>query len=91
LTSRATPRFWKALSRLPENIKERARKAFRLLQTDPLDPSLVFKRIHGSTKIYSARVDHGYRAVGRRKGSVVTWVWIGSHAEYDRMTKQLRR
>ena len=26
-----------------------------------------------------------WRALGRRDGNTVTWFWIGSHAEYDRL------
>jgi hypothetical protein len=35
--------------------------------------------------VYSVRIGLGYRALGILEGSVVTWFWIGSHADYDRL------
>jgi hypothetical protein len=31
----------------------------------------------------------GYRAAGLLEDDEVTWFWIGSHAEYDRLLKIL--
>ncbi|HEY3064347.1 MAG TPA: hypothetical protein VGL09_01055 [Methylomirabilota bacterium] len=39
--------------------------------------------------IYSARVSLGYRAVGLMEGDEITWFWIGTHGEYDRLLDQL--
>jgi len=39
--------------------------------------------------IYSVRVGLGYRALGAMAGDTVTWFWIGSHAEYDKLLDQL--
>jgi len=36
--SRATPRFWASYRDLPAEIKEAARKAYRLLREDPRCP-----------------------------------------------------
>jgi hypothetical protein len=33
----------------------------------------------------SARVGLQYRAVGELVGDTITWFWIGSHDEYDRL------
>jgi hypothetical protein len=33
--------------------------------------------------------DISYRAVGARDGGTVIWFWIGSHADYDNLPKQL--
>ena len=38
-----------------------------------------------SEDIYSVRIGLGYRALGLLEGTVVTWFWIGSHADYDRI------
>jgi hypothetical protein len=35
------------------------------------------------------RVTVAYRAVGFLENDEVTWFWIGSHAEYDRLLKRL--
>ncbi len=62
-----------------------ARRAFRRWKADPNHPGLRFKRIHGLDEIYSVRVGIGWRAVGYKEGDVLTWIWIGSHADYDRL------
>jgi len=51
--SRATPRFWAAYRELPPEIRELARKAYRLFRDN------------------------------------LTWFWIGTHAEYDRLLEKL--
>jgi hypothetical protein len=35
------------------------------------------------------RVTKGYRALGLRQGETIVWFWIGSHAEYERLLRQL--
>ena len=33
----------------------------------------------------SVRVSAQYRAVGQRSGDEITWVWIGSHNDFDKL------
>jgi hypothetical protein len=87
--SRATPRFWAAYRELPPEIQRLARKAYRLFRDDPTHPGLQFKKIHDHDPIYSVRVTLGYRAVGLLEDDEITWFWIGSHAEYDRLLSRL--
>jgi hypothetical protein len=54
---------------------------------NPNHPSLGFHRLRGSQNRYSVRIGAHYRAVGVWQGSAMRWVWIGSHAEYDCLTK----
>ncbi len=68
---------------LPANVREQARRAYRLWRSNPSHPGLQFKRIHSTELIFSARVGLGWRALGILEGDTVTWFWIGSHAEYD--------
>jgi hypothetical protein len=89
LTSRTTQRFRKAYAALPEHVQDRARDAYRQFQDDPHHPSLRFKQVHASRPIYSARVGLGYRALAVREGEVYIWFWIGTHAEYDQLVRQL--
>jgi hypothetical protein len=35
------------------------------------------------------RITNDYRAVGRRKGDVILWFFIGSHADYDDLLARL--
>jgi hypothetical protein len=46
---------------------------------------LRFKKVGNQENVYSVRIGLGYRALGILEGSVVTWFWIGSHAEYDQL------
>jgi hypothetical protein len=80
--SRATPRFWAAYRDLPPEVRELARKAYRLFHESARHPSLHFKKVHDRDSIYSVRVNLGYRALGLLEDEV-TWFWIGTHADYD--------
>ena len=89
MTSRATTRFWTAYRELPPEVHDPARKAYALFRDNPHHPSLQFKKIHDRESIYSVRVTLGYRAVGVLKDNGITWFWIGSHSDYDRLLKSL--
>lgn len=84
MRSTATPPFWVAYRVLPLEVRDAARKAYRLFHDNPTHPSLQFKRVHDREPIYSVRVTLGYRALG-----LVTWFWIGGHADYDRLLNRL--
>jgi hypothetical protein len=45
--------------------------------------------VHDTEPIYSVRVTLGYRALGLLEDDGITWFWIGTHAEYDRMLTKL--
>jgi hypothetical protein len=48
---------------------------------------LQFKRIRGD--VYSVRIGLHFRALGKRSAEdEITWFWIGSHAEYDKLLKR---
>jgi hypothetical protein len=83
LKSRITEDFLSCFNKLPQEIKDRARKNYRLWRQNPAHPSLRFKRIHGRDPIYSIRIGRDWRAVGLLEDDVITWFWIGSHADYD--------
>ena len=89
MISKTTERFRKAYARLPEPARRRAREAYRLFRENPAHPSLNFKPVHASRPIYSARVGLGYRALGVLDGDVIVWFWIGTHADYDQLLRNL--
>ncbi len=89
MNSRTTKRFRELFASLPTHVQRHARQAYRFFQGDPTHPGLHFKQVHSVPPTYSARVGIGYRAVGVVDGDTVTWFWIGSHAEYDRLLQQL--
>jgi hypothetical protein len=85
IESRTTHSFRSAFASLPEEVQEQARRSYRLFRADPRHPSLRFKKLDRLEDVYSVRIGLGYRALGVLEGSVVTWFWIGSHADYDRL------
>jgi hypothetical protein len=85
LNSQITDDFRTRFGRLPDAVKAQARKAYRLWRENPSHPSLHFKRIHGFEALYAVRVGLGWRALGLLDGDTISWFWIGSHAEYDRL------
>lgn len=89
MKSRINDDFLKAYRRLPKDIREQARKAYRLFQENPQHPSLNFKSIHPSQPYYSARISLGYRTIGIRVDDTIIWFWIGSHADYDKLISSL--
>ena len=80
---RAPPRFWESLEKLPKSVQDTARRNYNLLKDDPHHPSLQFKKVGD---YWSARVGLSYRALAVEDGGDFTWVWIGTHAEYDQLT-----
>ncbi|MBK7002417.1 MAG: hypothetical protein IPH35_21440 [Rhodoferax sp.] len=74
--------FWACYERLPVEIRGFAKKNFQLLKADHSHPSLQFKKVG---KVWSARVGSNYRAVATQIEGGFLWIWIGSHAEYDKL------
>lgn len=91
MNSKTSERFRLAFGRLPKRTQSRARVAYRLFRQNPSHPSLRFKQVHPSRPIYSVRVGLAYRALGVRDGDEVIWFWIGSHADYDQLLRELAR
>ena len=83
--SRTTRQFRTLLAKLPAEVQEHAKRAYRTFQGNPLHPGLQFKKLEGEEAIYSARIGLGYRAVGAINGNRVIWFWVGNHADFDRM------
>ena len=57
--------------------------AFERRKTDPGHPGLQFKSVKGFSGVYSVRIGSDWRAIGRRRGDTIYWLWVGSHADYD--------
>ncbi len=86
MKSRITERFVRLFAQLPADAQRQTRAAYRLFLQDPRHPGLHFKRVSPTDPhLYSARVGARYRALGTLDGDTVTWFWIGSHDEYDRL------
>ena len=89
MKSRATPRFWAAYREFPTEVREVARKAYRLFRENARHPSLQFKKVHHRDPVYAARVTLGYRALGLLDGDEIACFWIGPHAAYDHLLENL--
>ena len=89
MNSRTTRQFRELFAALPKRAQRQAREAYRLFKENPAHPGLHFKRVHPEPPTYSARVGISYRAVGAVEGDVITWFWIGTHAEYDKLLDRL--
>jgi hypothetical protein len=85
LKSRTTRGFWKLFDELPVEAQAHAREAYKQFRTNPAHPGLHFKRVNRKKPVYSARVGIRHRAVGLLEDDTITWFWIGSHDDYERL------
>ena len=76
--------FWKCYEYLPVDIQDLAGKNFLLLKDNPSHPSLQFKKVG---KVWSVRVGSNYRAIATQIEEGYLWIWVGTHAEYDKLLK----
>ena len=84
MSHHAHPDLWSQYHRLPQPVRKLADQNFELLKSDPRHPSLHLKKVG---RHWSVRIGIHYRAVGVESHQGILWYWIGTHAEYDRMTK----
>jgi len=82
LKHKTTANFWKCYNVLSKEVCNLADKNFQLLKTEPFHPSLHFKKVG---KVWSVRIGLHYRAIATPIKDGFLWVWIGSHAEYDKL------
>jgi len=78
----ASPQFWASYEALPSEVRELADKNYQLLKSDPRHPSLHFKKIGD---LWSVRIGSHYRALGTPVEGGIYWIWIGTHADYDKI------
>jgi hypothetical protein len=79
-----TDRFWNCYLNLPRKIQELADENFHLLKMNPRHPSLQFKKVG---QFWSVRIGLDYRALTEKDEDGFTWVWIGTHQDYNRLIK----
>ena len=78
------------MSRLPDNVRKQARQAYSHFVEDPDHPGLRFKKVNQDPRVYAVRITRDYRALGvLGKEDVITWFWIGSHKDYERILDEL--
>ena len=64
----ATQTFIRLYRKLPEQIKERTKKAIELLQSNPTHPSLGHKKMAGQKDIFELRVSQNDRITYQKIG-----------------------
>jgi hypothetical protein len=74
---------------LPPHIRDLARRNYCLWRDNPFHPGLHFRQIHPTEPLYSVRIGIGWRVLGLLEANEITWFWIGSHAEYDRLIRNV--
>ena len=89
MKSFTTDKFRKAFDNLPENIKSLAKKTYNIWKDDPYHKILKYKQIHSSKEIYSVKIGKGWKTLGLKREEKMVWFWIGSHADYDKLIKNL--
>jgi len=85
MKSKATRRFWRAYSQLPDEIQTLARKTYEQWRQNPQHPSLHFKKLKGGQNRFSVRIGSHYRALGSLADDTIEWVWIGTHEDYNKL------
>ena len=88
MISQTHPDFWTCYNVLPAEIQQLARDKYRLWEKDAFNAALHFKPLWGN--VWSVRINQNYRALGRRTGNLVVWIWIGTHADYDQLLTRLK-
>ncbi len=77
------------MKKLPKEMQQRAREAYKLWKQNNNHPGLHFKQVHETEHIYSLRIGLSYRALGVKQKDTMIWFWIGSHEEYNNLVVQL--
>lgn len=85
MISKATARFWRLYVRMPKAVQRLAAKNHQLWRTNPAHPSLASKQLQGGKSLFSVRIGDHYRAVGTTQDNGITWVWIGTHEEFNHL------
>ena len=80
----AAPSFWECHNRLPESIQIIAKENFDLLKANPRHPSLHLKKVG---RYWSVRIGLHYRALAVEVDADLLWIWIGTHAAYDKIVR----
>jgi mRNA-degrading endonuclease RelE of RelBE toxin-antitoxin system len=80
----ASRSFRARYEKLSAAIRAVADKNYALLKENERHPSLQLKKVG---RLWSVRVGLDYRAVGVDADDGILWIWIGSHAEYDKFIR----
>jgi hypothetical protein len=88
--SKIDPDFRKCFKALPKGIQAKAKQKYREWKKDPNNPLLKFKPVHPSLPLWSVSISYHWRALGLRNQNTISWFWIGSHEDYNKIKKSSR-
>ena len=71
--------FIRLYKNLPEEIKQRTKKALRFLESNPTHPSLGHKKMAGQEDIFEVRISKNYRLTYQRIDNTAYLRKIGTH------------
>ena len=75
-------RFWQCYYNLPQEVQKTADQCYNFLKVNTSHPSLHLKKVG---KYWLVRKGKNYRALGIEVKGGISWFWIGSHAEYNKL------
>lgn len=75
----ATHTFIRLYKNLPAEIKQRTKKALKLLETNPAHPSLGHKKMAGQENIFEIRISKNYRITYQKIGDTAYLRKVGTH------------
>lgn len=75
----ATRTFIRLFKNLPEDLKQRTKKALKLLESNPAHPSLYHKKMAGQEDIFEIRISKNYRLTYQRTGNTTYLRKVGTH------------
>lgn len=81
--------FWNVCLGASDTLSEQAHKAYRLWQSNQLDPSLYFKEL--GKNIWSFHLAQDYRLLAIKKGKYYCQIWSGNHKAYNALLNRLYR
>lgn len=82
LTIALSADFFKAFTALPSSVQGKAMRTVNMFRETPLSPGLNYEKLHCSDKkLYSLRVNDGYRCIVMRtdNDNVFVMLWVDKH------------
>jgi hypothetical protein len=72
---------------LPVEAQDLAIEKYELFRQDPHHPSLGFQ---AKGRVWTVDIGRSYRAIAIKTENELSWFWIGSHEDYNKVLKRLK-
>ena len=78
--NKTTDDFWDEYENLPNDVKKSADEAYKIFKENPDHPGLNFERLSSKDKLFSVRLNRGYRAYAKEiEHGLLKWYMINIH------------